>query len=506
MKVGRALPWVAVVAASLIVRWALRRAALPVDRAGMSAPAPADDAAAPVGEIRDITTITTCRPDEPLRRSVRRLALEGAALILVVAAAGGVGVGLLVGGGDVASAANAVASEAAVSATPPSEVAMPPSDASLDGVALRSNDDVQTAAAAADVRRIVALAQSAPAAPPTLEAEAEAETNATPVVEAVAALAGIDAGEPALLELREPDVWRREHSIEALLAELVTPADWIVGLLPDPQELADRIAGDLSPLRDELEPAFANFAAQAGVAVVDLQSGEWFSINSDVPFNAASTIKFFVTLSALRDIEGGLYSFADIDADLTGIMVRQSNASARELTLRTGIRTVNERLAAWGLSKTQITHPAGYQQEQDPLYESTDNLTTPTDAAHALELLYHARIAAPELSRSLLERLSQAPRALGIEGAVPDGEGKAFYKVGWLPESDLSAVHDIGIVEFERAGETRAYAIAIYTQGTRPQYSAWLLVERTAATVWNFFANERYPQTDGAPTLLAALP
>lgn len=261
----------------------------------------------------------------------------------------------------------------------------------------------------------------------------------------------------------------------------------------------------LIPLVARLSPLIEQFDATAGVAVIDLQTGHRIDVNGRQQFQAASTIKFFATLSALQDIENGLYTYATIADDLYGIMVLQSNAHARNLTLRTGIPAINRRLDIWGLDGTVIAHPSGYRWEQDPSFDEdeNDNLTSPSDAARALELLYTAQIAEPDLSRTLINRMTQGRRWFGIEGAVPDGQGHVFYKVGWLPVYGLSSVNDIGIVEFQRDGRTLSYAIAIYTQGAVPQGSAWVLVRDLAVASWDFFAYERY--APGSPALAASL-
>lgn len=261
----------------------------------------------------------------------------------------------------------------------------------------------------------------------------------------------------------------------------------------------------LAGLQQSLAPLFAGFAGHAGLAVVDLQTGEQLTIDGDQQFQAASTIKFFVVLSVLNDIEQGRYAFADVETDINGVMIQQNNYNARNLTRRTGIPTVNDRLRLWGLSRTIITHPSGFPEEHFSPYPTNDNLTSPSDAARGLLLLYRGRIAQPAASRMLIDHLTQAPRWYGIEGAVPDGEGRVFYKVGWLPEGDFSAVHDLGIVEFERGGRTLAYALAIYTQGAVPQWPAWALIRDAALQVWDFFAYQRYPATAVAAEGVAAV-
>ena len=290
--------------------------------------------------------------------------------------------------------------------------------------------------------------------------------------------------------------------------------------VPPPVSLTDgassdqRLAGTLLPLVFELEPLIEAFSsssttseegARAAIAVMDLQTGERVAVNGDTQFQAASTIKFYVLLSVLRDIELGYYTFADVESAIWGVMVPQSNASARELTLRTGLRTVNQRLDAWGIHNTIITHPSGYTWEPDPLYGHNDNLTTAADAVRGLSLLYNANLAGAKRSRTMLEQFTTLPRHFGIEGAVPDDQGRVFYKVGWLPAEDYSSINDLAIVEFERNGETLACAIAIYTQGAVPQYPAWALVREAASAVWNHFVTVRYPETPMPPPEAAAV-
>jgi len=262
----------------------------------------------------------------------------------------------------------------------------------------------------------------------------------------------------------------------------------------------------LNPLLARIAPLVDRFPAAAGVAVIDLQTGDRGGLNARQQFQAASTIKFYAALSAFRDVADGIYPLDGIRADLAATMQRESNAAARSLTNRTGIPVINVRLAHWGLEDTIITHPAGYEDEPHPSYLETDNQnwTSPSDAAHALSALYHGELLGTVLSRTLIDELTQTPRWFGIEGAVPDGEGHVYYKHGYLPAFDEASVNDIGIVEFDRGGRTYAYAIAIYTQGAIPQQPAWDLVRAVALKAWEFFANERYPNTTANAPALAS--
>lgn len=289
------------------------------------------------------------------------------------------------------------------------------------------------------------------------------------------------------------------------IAASALPPDWLATPSLPPQRVVAALAGDLLPLRDLLTPAFDDLAWSAGLAVIDLSTGEEILINGRQQFLAASTIKFFVVLSAAQDINEGRYTYDDIRRDIDGIMIDQSNESALQLTLRTGLDTVNQRLQTWDLTDTVIDHPAGYTAAVSPQYSDGQNLTTARDAARGLQLLYDARIADAEIDRTLVENLSRGGNRYGIQGSVPRGQGAVFYKVGWLPPWEgVTANHDIGIVEFERDGQMHAYALAMYNEGALPQWPADLFLLTTAQTVWDFFTTVRYPVGPSAGTSVAA--
>ena len=303
---------------------------------------------------------------------------------------------------------------------------------------------------------------------------------------------GLDAGEQTVLVVEAPAA----PLSRTALARSLEPPGWVSAFRGPPESVSDALAGTLLPLRDQLRSTIEEIGWEAGVAVIDLRTGEQFAVNGDTQFQAASTIKFFVTLSMLRDIDQGLYDTSVVEKDLYDVMVFQSNEAARTLTRLAGIRTVNANLQTWGLTNTIITHPSDYIEEAHPAYDPPSNLTTPADAARGLALLYRGQIVAPELSRWLVDRLTNFPRREGIRGAIPLASGRVFYKVGWLGDDEYSVVHDMGIVEFERGDDTLAFALAIYTQGARPQSPAWTFVRETAGSVWEYFSTVRYPPLD----------
>lgn len=290
----------------------------------------------------------------------------------------------------------------------------------------------------------------------------------------------------------------------AVAAAALSP-DWLATPSLSPQRVTEALAGDLLPLRDLLAPTFDDLAWSAGVAVIDLSTGDEVLVNGRTQFLAASTIKFFVVLSVAQDIDDGRYTYDDIRQDIAGIMIDQSNESALQLTLRTGLDTVNDRLQTWDLTDTVIDHPAGYTAAVSPQYSDGENLTTARDAARGLQLLYEARIGDAEIDRTLVENLSRGGNRYGIQGSVPWGQGAVFYKVGWLPPWEgVTANHDIGIVEFERDGQMHAYALAMYNEGALPQWPADLFLLETARTVWDFFTTVRYPAVSPTGISVAA--
>ncbi len=395
----------------------------------------------------------------------------------------GIAASIATGAGVIAGAAIVLSSGSGAPVTPSALPAIGASPSVLDAAASSGDEDGLPAGRTERSRDVSGMSATAVA------------TNASEATRPVDAARESRSPKPGIATATPPDLVSVVHG---WLYRSGVPQ-------PDPVQASPPGPNPLIPLAARLSPLIERFDADAGVAVVDLQTGDVIDVNGQHQFQAASTIKFFATLSALQDIENGLYTYDAIAADLYGIMVLQSNEHARNLTLRTGIPTINRRLDVWGLEGTVIAHPSGYSWEQDPSLaeDDNDNLTTPSDAARGLELLYTAQIAEPDLSRTLINRMTQGPRWFGIEGAVPDGEGHVFYKVGWLPAYGLSSVNDIGIVEFQRGGQTLSYAIAIYTQGAVPQAPAWVLVRDLALASWDFFAYERY--APGSAAILTSI-
>ena len=476
-----------------------------------TAPAPGVDAPASPGHAP--LPAQAAQAALPTRSTRVAVAASGLGVVVAALVVGGVFAGWIPG----SSTGDADASVSTVERTRPQAIPFEPLRAIADAVSASSADASLVDASLVDASLVEASASRRPDEALSPLADAGPVSSAVPrrTPAEVVLPAAQPSGGAVFSSLDHVALQERAQSTSDGLRFLPPSAATSVGsyipwpvhsplALSDGATQVDRLAGTLLPLRFQLQPLIEAFSAnsstaeegaRAGIAVMDLQTGERVAVNGDTQLQAASTIKFYVVLSVLRDIQLGYYTFDDVASDIWGVMVPQSNASARELTLRTGLRTVNLRLDDWGIDNTVITHPSGYTWEPDPLYGHNDNLTTAADAVRGLSLLYQARLAGAEHSRNLLEQFTTLPRHFGIEGAVPDHQGRVFYKVGWLPAEDHSSINDLAIVEFERNGETRAFAIAIYTQGAVPQYPAWALVREAAGLVWEHFVSVRYPET-----------
>ena len=74
---------------------------------------------------------------------------------------------------------------------------------------------------------------------------------------------------------------------------------------------------------------------------------------------------------------------------------------------------------------------------------------------------------------------------VGETARVSHKNGFTWFPGGWVD-------NDIGIVTFESAGVSRAYAISFYSQDVTWEYADVPLGQSVSQMVWQFFAG-RYP-------------
>ena len=267
-------------------------------------------------------------------------------------------------------------------------------------------------------------------------------------------------------------------------------------------------ARSFDPLRLELLTLIDDHRGEVSLAIVDLQTGERFHIDGETLHVAGSVIKLYIGLSAWRLVQEGLLSPVTVDRLLFEVFISQSNFAAELLAQMVGFDAINEEMRRYGAHSSVLTHHPGYVTEQAPGYIANSNLMTALDSVDTLVTLWQGDAIGPDASRAFLDRMDSTLVDLGLTAGLPP-DARIKRKIGWIIPSDADplwlnadAVNDVAIVQFDRNGETRAYAIGVFMQRNLNQHDAWVLTEEISRIVWEFFAEQRYARA--APAALDA--
>ncbi|MGH9817207.1 MAG: serine hydrolase [Candidatus Acidiferrales bacterium] len=240
----------------------------------------------------------------------------------------------------------------------------------------------------------------------------------------------------------------------------------------------EELPGELhSKLQRELGRVAAEFDGVMGIAVKDLSGGDAFTVNADMVFPQASSIKTPVLIELYRQAQTGtlkleervevkkslaaggsgvLQNFGDGTAslalrDLAVLMIVLSDNTATNILIdRVGMEKVNGMLAHYGLRRTRLQRRMLDTEAQQA---GRENLSTPLEMAGLLGLLHEGKILNAENTAAVMEILSYSkggPLRRGVPGSV-----RLANKPGGL--AGVSC--DSGIVLLEG----RPYAISVMT-------------------------------------------
>lgn len=234
------------------------------------------------------------------------------------------------------------------------------------------------------------------------------------------------------------------------------------------------------------------------VAVTDLQTGETIEVGGHRQQLAGCSINFFVMLQATIEQTQGRLTSDQIDT-LVHTTVRYSDpAAARSLyelvgdgELLPGIRETRSLIGQLGLRDTQLDHA--------PLYLSAasvaraDNFLTASDANQALAMLWWGQILPEQQRDALLDTMADVKPGLNYLTGYGTG-GTVSHKNGFfpVPAGGWWVDNDIGIVRFERNGETYAYAISFLSERVHEKYGSLSLFRPISELVWDYF-DRTYP-------------
>ncbi len=260
---------------------------------------------------------------------------------------------------------------------------------------------------------------------------------------------------------------------------------------------------DFAAFHAQLAAMVNSWGNQNAVSVMDLQTGQLISINGARPQLAACTIKIGIMVAVAQDIERGLYTTNDVAGLVQSMMGPSNTYPARELLRITGggdigrgVHRVNQIMWDMGATGSLLTHPPGYPGEEYGYAVSHgvwDNLLTTDDLVMMLEAIYHGEMLTPHGTAYVLQSMTIAPAWMNYSFGAPLPAGvRLYHKVGQL-YGPHNTWNDAGIVEFERNGNTYAYALAYlgsYGGSWQVSYNNAIAVSER---VWGYFS-QRYTE------------
>lgn len=190
----------------------------------------------------------------------------------------------------------------------------------------------------------------------------------------------------------------------------------------------------LAELGPVLEERIASHRGTVGLAAIDLETGELFSIRGEQPFPAASVIKVPVLVELFQQIEDGRLRLDDplvlLEADKqpgSGILQHltaphqltiadaaflmtalSDNAASNLLIDKVGIRAVGDRMEELGLGRTRL-HSRLFDRASSIDLEASVaygvGVTTPLEMARLFAMIYRGEAVSPAASEQMLHML-----------------------------------------------------------------------------------------------------
>ncbi len=277
--------------------------------------------------------------------------------------------------------------------------------------------------------------------------------------------------------------------------------DWLsatqaLGLLLLPVAAAHAATTQRSALETEIETRAKSFHGIFGLAAKNLTTGETVSVNADLRFPTASTIKTPILVEAFRRIEAGtlkrdekitlteaqkvggsgvlriMHDGLEITLnDALELMISQSDNTATNLVLsRIPTADVNATMESYGIKDTILFRPTFRQGKPDvhPELEPEFGLgmSTPRDMCRLFELIATGKAVSEKASADMAEILKHQRYQDMIPRGLP-GEAEVYNKTG-MDEEKLPGKD--GVTRQVRAdgaivkGKKARYVIAIFAR------------------------------------------
>ncbi|HEY9639777.1 MAG TPA: serine hydrolase [Coleofasciculaceae cyanobacterium] len=268
--------------------------------------------------------------------------------------------------------------------------------------------------------------------------------------------------------------------IHATAAALLAKGQDLTGLTPKVASLTQGIK-DLTP----------------GMFLMDLDTGDSFSLNGDSSFASASMIKVPILIALLQDVDSGRVrltekmvmqqtdvaegsgdlQYSPIGSDYTVLevityMITISDNTATNMIIRRlgGIESLNQRFRQWGLQQTAIRHLL-------PDLEGT-NTTSPKELSMLMARVSQGELLSMKSRDRALEIMRHTVTDTLLPTSLREG-GTISHKTGDIG----SLVGDTGVIDMPN---DKRYAITIMVKRPNNDDRAQDLIRQLAAAVYDY--------------------
>ena len=227
----------------------------------------------------------------------------------------------------------------------------------------------------------------------------------------------------------------------------------LVAVTPDLYTQHDHSAILRTKTEKRLQEIAGNLKGVAGIAAVDLTTGERFGVNERMVFPQGSAIKIPVLMEVYRQSSDGRFSlgdrrwvtrrstvggsgilqfFADSASalsirDLCMLMITQSDNTATNMLIDlVGMDRVNAMLVSEGFSQTRLQRQ---MMDTGASARGEENLSTPEESVRIMERLHRGKFVSPAVSREIVELL-RLPKGGAFKTGLPDSVAVAFKPGG----------------------------------------------------------------------------
>ena len=281
---------------------------------------------------------------------------------------------------------------------------------------------------------------------------------------------------------------------------------WLMAFAAGPA-LAQAPGTPLQMLERRLTATAAENPGEYGIAALDLTNGRVVSVNGNIAFPMASTVKVAVAATYLSEVDAGRRSMDDqiggvSAATLMNAMLTHSDNHATDqlLAMLGGPATVDLWLRAHGLQGIRVDRTiAQLLSDRRDLRDIRDS-STPIAMLRLLQLIDSGRALSAESHDRLLDMMSRcATGSNRIRALLPRGT-RVEHKTGTLDgyTGDIAFVtlpdqRRIAMVLFARGGDNRPAVIATAARAIYDAFNAETGMSGSAYA----FQGQQWPQASG---------